>query len=76
MSPPQNDSRTDIPLNLSFFVNFFSGFENLIPLSVILRHLEAELSIQRCLIKLIRGVISTFKKKFLNPFTTYQPVTG
>jgi hypothetical protein len=37
---------------------FFSGFENLTTLSVILRHLEAEL---RC-INLIRGVISTLKK--------------
>jgi hypothetical protein len=37
---------------------FVSGFEKLITLSVILRHLEAELSILRCL-KLIRGVIST-----------------
>jgi hypothetical protein len=34
-----------------------SGFENLITLSVILRHLEAELIILRCLnmLKLIRG---------------------
>jgi hypothetical protein len=36
-------------------------------LIVILRHLEAELSILRCL-KLIRGVISTYcKKKILSP---------
>jgi hypothetical protein len=45
---------------------FFFWFENSITLSVILtlRHLEAELSMLRCL-KLIRGVISTltFKKK-------------
>jgi hypothetical protein len=36
----------DIPLNLRFFGNFVSGFENLITLSVILRHfrhLEAEM---------------------------------
>jgi hypothetical protein len=33
------------PLNLSFLVNYFSGFENLINLCVILRHLEAELII-------------------------------
>jgi hypothetical protein len=50
-------------INLRFIGNVFSGFENLIlTLSVILRHLhvEAELSILRCL-KLIRarGVIST-----------------
>jgi hypothetical protein len=32
------------PHQLEFFGNFFSGFENLITLSVILRHLEAELS--------------------------------
>jgi hypothetical protein len=48
-------------------LTFFSGFENLITLngSGILRHLEAELSILRCL-KLISGlfVISTLKKIF------------
>jgi hypothetical protein len=49
----------DIPHQLELFFKFFSsGFENLINLSVILRHLEAELSILRCL-KLIRGIIST-----------------
>jgi hypothetical protein len=49
----------DIPHQMSFLEFFSSGFENLITLSVILRHLEAELSILRCL-KLIRGVISNF----------------
>jgi hypothetical protein len=32
--PPSNDSRGIFPLNLSFFGNSFSGFENLITLSV------------------------------------------
>jgi hypothetical protein len=32
---------------MSFLGKFVSGFENLITLSVILRHLEAELSIPR-----------------------------
>jgi hypothetical protein len=41
---------------------FFLVLKILITLSVILRHLEAELSILRCL-KLIRGVISTYRKK-------------
>jgi hypothetical protein len=50
------------PHQLEFFGNFLSGFEKLITLSVILRHLEAELSILRCL-KLIRGVFPLF---FLN----------
>jgi hypothetical protein len=36
-----NDSRGISPLNLSFWGHFFSGFENLITLSVILRHLDA-----------------------------------
>jgi hypothetical protein len=36
--PPSNDSRGDIPQ-----LKFFSGFENFITLSVILRHFEAEL---------------------------------
>jgi hypothetical protein len=56
ISPPQNYSRRDIPLNLIFGGNFFSGFENLTCnlLSVILRHLEAELIILWCL-KLTRG---------------------
>jgi hypothetical protein len=53
------------PHQLEFFGNFYSGFENLIT-SGILRHLEAELSILRCL-KLIRGVVSTFKKKKAPP---------
>jgi hypothetical protein len=35
------------PPQLEFFGKFFSGFENLITLSVILRHLEAELIIRR-----------------------------
>jgi hypothetical protein len=50
-----------LPHQLELFGKI-SGFENLITLSVILRHLEAELSILRCL-KLIRGAISTSKKK-------------
>jgi hypothetical protein len=41
------------------FWKTFSGFENLITLSVILRHLEAELIIPRCL-KLIRGLFPNF----------------
>jgi hypothetical protein len=49
ISPPSNDSRGVIPLNLSFLGNLFSGFENIITLSVILRHLEAELIILRWL---------------------------
>jgi hypothetical protein len=53
----------DNPPQLDFFGNLFSGFETLITLSVILRHLEAELRILRSL-KLIRGVISTLKKIF------------
>jgi hypothetical protein len=44
---------------LIFWGNCFSGFENVIILSVILRHLEAELSILRCL-KTHHGIISTF----------------
>jgi hypothetical protein len=44
-------------------IELFSGFENLITLSVILRHLEAELIILRCL-KLIRGL---FFSIFLSP---------
>jgi hypothetical protein len=44
------------PQQLEFFWEIsFSGFENLITLSVILRHLEEELSILMCL-KLIRGI--------------------
>jgi hypothetical protein len=45
---------------LEFFGNF-SGFENLITLTLsgILRHLVAELSILRC-IKLIRGLYTFF----------------
>jgi hypothetical protein len=51
--PTSNDSMGS--LNLIFLGNFFSSFENFkITLRVILRHLEAELSIPRCL-KLIRG---------------------
>jgi hypothetical protein len=43
-----NDSMGGYPPHLEFFWNFFSGFENLITLvSVILRHLEAELIILR-----------------------------
>jgi hypothetical protein len=48
------------PLNFSFLGNSFSGFENLITLSVILRHLKAELIILMWL-KLIRGLFSQFK---------------
>jgi hypothetical protein len=55
------------PINLSFFGNFFCGFENLITLSVILRHLEAELSILRCL-KLIRGLFPHLKKFYFKFF--------
>jgi hypothetical protein len=54
------------PINLSFVV-LFSGFENVITSNVIFRHLELELSILRCL-KLIRGIISTLKKKNFSPF--------
>jgi hypothetical protein len=43
------------PINLNVLGNLFSGFENLLTLSVILRHLEAKLTILRCL-KLIRGL--------------------
>jgi hypothetical protein len=50
-SPPSNDP----PPPRDFFGTFFSGVENLITLSVILRHLEAELIILMCL-KLIRGL--------------------
>jgi hypothetical protein len=39
--PPQMIQGGISPLNLSFFGNCFPGFENLITLSVILRHLEA-----------------------------------
>jgi hypothetical protein len=46
--PPSNDSRGHIPPQLEFFGKFVSGFENLIKLSVILRHLEAKSSILRC----------------------------
>jgi hypothetical protein len=42
-------------INLIFWGICLSGFENLITLSVILRHLQAELSILSCL-KLIRGL--------------------
>jgi hypothetical protein len=55
------------PHQLEFFWNFFLVLNNLIILSVILRYLEAELSILRCL-KLIRGVISTSKKKKISSF--------
>jgi hypothetical protein len=44
------------PINLQgneFCWNFFSGFENVISLSVILRHLEAELRILKS--KMISG---------------------
>jgi hypothetical protein len=40
---------------LDFFLKLFSGFEILITFSVILRHLEAELSL-----KLIRGYLTNF----------------
>jgi hypothetical protein len=43
----------DIPPQLEFFWKYISGFENLI--SVILRHLEAELIILMCL-NLIKGL--------------------
>jgi hypothetical protein len=54
--PGMNYTWGDIPHQLKFFWNFFSGFENLVTLSVILflRHLEAELSILRYIkVKLI-----------------------
>jgi hypothetical protein len=62
ISPPSNDSRGikllkgDITPQLQVFWDmFFLVLKILITLSVILRHLEAELSILRCL-KLIRVV--------------------
>jgi hypothetical protein len=41
-SPAQITEGGISPLNLRFFGNFFSGFEDLISLCAILRHLEAE----------------------------------
>jgi hypothetical protein len=60
-SPPQMIQGGISPLNFSFFGKKCSGFENLITLSVILRHLEAELIIPRCL-KFIRGLFPLSKK--------------
>jgi hypothetical protein len=65
LTPGMNLTWGDIPppINSSLFS---SGFENLTSLSVILRHLEGELSILRCVnLNLIRGVISTSKKNFV-----------
>jgi hypothetical protein len=49
------------PPQLELFGNCFSGFENLITLSVILRNLEAELIVLRDL-KLHRGLFPPQKK--------------
>jgi DMSO reductase anchor subunit len=57
------DGGISAPPQLEFFGEmFFLVLKILITLSVMLRHLEAELSILMCL-KLIRGVISTYRKK-------------
>jgi hypothetical protein len=53
----------DIPINLGKFVFWNSGFENLISLSVILRHLDAELNILTKMLKTHQGGYF----HFLNP---------
>jgi hypothetical protein len=61
-TPGMNLTWGDIPPSTCLFGEKISGLENLITLSVTLRHLEAGLCILRCL-KLIRRVISTYLKK-------------
>jgi hypothetical protein len=62
----------DIPHQLEFFWKFFSGFENLITLGVILRHLEAKFKHFKVLKTHRGGVISTLVPHYF--FSGRNPV--